>query len=71
MQAWMNGRLALSKQSSRFELPMDMRLLEVMTPLEYLSRYCIVTSRRQMLYDKIYNKHKDGRTGKLGFTVSM
>ena len=69
MQARMNGRLALSKQASRFELPMDVRQLETMTPLQYLNRYCVVTSRRQMLYDKIYMKHKDGSSGKLGFQV--
>lgn len=67
----MTGRLALSKQASRFELPMDMRVLEKMTPLEYLNKYCIVSSRRQMLYDRIYYKNKDGRTGKMGFPVSI
>ncbi|KAF6020457.1 hypothetical protein EB796_021231 [Bugula neritina] len=67
MQAWMNGRLALSRKSSRFELPIDMLLLETMTPLQYLNRYCVVTSRRQMLYDKIFNKHKNIYSGKLGF----
>jgi len=70
MQVWMNGRLALSKQASRFELPIDLRSLETMTPLEYLRKYCIVTSRRRMLYDKIYMKYRDGRTGNLGYHVS-
>ena len=28
MKPWLQGRLALSKQTSRFELPMDVRLLE-------------------------------------------
>ena len=65
----MNGRLALSKRASRFELPMDMRLLEKMTPLQYLDKYCVVTSRRQMLYDKIFFKHKNSQSGKLGFQV--
>ena len=30
MKPWLQGRLALSKQTSRFELPMDVRLLEGM-----------------------------------------
>lgn len=28
MKPWLQGRLALSQQTSRFELPMDVRLLE-------------------------------------------
>lgn len=28
MKPWLQGRLALSKQTSRFELPMDVRVLE-------------------------------------------
>ena len=28
LQSWMNSRIALSQQASRFELPMDMKLLE-------------------------------------------
>ena len=28
MKPWLQGRLALSKQTSRFELPMDVKLLE-------------------------------------------
>ncbi|XP_064618747.1 uncharacterized protein LOC135482551 isoform X1 [Lineus longissimus] len=59
------GRLALSKQSSRFELPMDMRVLETMSPQEYLRQYCIISSRRKTLYAKIFMKHKDGKLGVL------
>lgn len=78
MKPWLQGRLALSKQTSRFELPMDVKLLEgscmlimiiiqwmhvfnpewfdspilpwlililfssEMTPMEYLTKYCII-----------------------------
>ncbi|XP_025091573.1 uncharacterized protein LOC112562508 [Pomacea canaliculata] len=57
--SWMNDRMALSQQSSRFELPMDMKELERITPQEYLKTFCIVTSRRLNLYQKVFIKHKD------------
>ncbi|ESP04197.1 hypothetical protein LOTGIDRAFT_237494 [Lottia gigantea] len=56
---WLHGRLALSQQSSRFELPMDMKNLETMSPLEYLRRHCVISNRRQNLYQKIFLKNKD------------
>ncbi|KAL4223888.1 hypothetical protein ACF0H5_017351 [Mactra antiquata] len=59
IKSWIQGRLALSQQSSRFELPMDMKNLEKMTPQEYIRKHCIITSRRQNLYQKIFLKNKD------------
>lgn len=59
IKSWIQGRLALSQQSSRFELPMDMKNLETMTPEEYIRKHCIITSRRQNLYSKIFLKNKD------------
>lgn len=56
MKPWLQGRLALSKQTSRFELPMDVRLLEEMTPMEYLTKYCIISTRRKALYKHIFQK---------------
>ncbi|XP_076452919.1 uncharacterized protein LOC143288392 isoform X2 [Babylonia areolata] len=58
-QSWLSTRMALSKQASRFELPMDMKVLEKITPQDYLKRFCVVTSRRLNLYQKIFNKYKD------------
>jgi len=57
---WVTGRLALSQQSSRFELPMDMRVLEskyysVMRNLCYtelvLSRNCVI---QKLCYTELY-----------------
>ncbi|XP_060599771.1 uncharacterized protein LOC132753345 isoform X4 [Ruditapes philippinarum] len=59
IKSWISGRLALSQQASRFELPMDMKKLEKMTPQEYVRKHCIITSRRQNLYQKIFLKNKD------------
>lgn len=50
------GRLALSQQSSRFTLPMDMKELETMSPKEYLINYCKISKRRQNLYDNVYRQ---------------
>lgn len=56
MKPWLQGRLALSKQTSRFELPMDVKLLEAMTPMEYLTKFCIISTRRKALYKHIFQK---------------
>ena len=53
---WMTSQLGLSRQSCRFELPMDMRLLETMTPREYLSKYCVISSKRMLLYKRVFGK---------------
>ncbi|XP_060081573.1 uncharacterized protein LOC132560889 [Ylistrum balloti] len=55
--AWVTGRLALSQQSSRFELPMDMRVLETMTTQEYIREFCKITKRRQKLYSDVFRRN--------------
>ncbi|CAL1544481.1 unnamed protein product [Lymnaea stagnalis] len=60
--ASVNDRMVLSLQSSRFELPMDMRKLEKLTPQDYLRKYCVITTRRRSLYQKMYQKHR-GKAG--------
>lgn len=52
------GRLALSKNICRFELPIDMKQFEIMTPANYLERYCKVSDRRKTLYKRIFDKYK-------------
>ncbi|CAF0727855.1 unnamed protein product [Brachionus calyciflorus] len=52
------GRLALSKNICRFELPIDMKLFETMTPANYLERYCKVNDRRKTLYKRVFDKYK-------------
>lgn len=63
---WVTGRLALSQQSSRFTLPIDMARLEQMTPLDYVKNFCIIKRRRKKLYQDIFVKHKD-KTGAIPF----
>ncbi|XP_022103851.1 translation initiation factor IF-2-like isoform X2 [Acanthaster planci] len=55
-QPWQQGRLALSRRACRFELPMDVHLLENMSPTEYLQKYCIVSKRRQAMYRRAFSK---------------
>lgn len=52
------GRLALSKNVCRFELPIDMKQFEMMTPSTYLEKYCKVNDRRKNLYKRIFDKYK-------------
>ncbi|KAK0060498.1 hypothetical protein Bpfe_010011 [Biomphalaria pfeifferi] len=55
----LNDRMVLTLQSSRFELPMDMRELENLTPQDYLQKYCVVTPRRKLLYTKTFQEYRD------------
>ncbi|XP_062613721.1 protein piccolo-like isoform X2 [Saccostrea cucullata] len=65
--SWVTGRLALSQQSSRFTLPIDMARLEQMTPLEYVKNFCIIKRRRKKLYQDIYMKHREKTAGAIPF----
>ncbi len=62
---WLQGPLALSKESCRFELPMDMHVLEKISVLEYLTEYCVVCSRRQQLYKQSFVRADKDRDGHL------
>jgi hypothetical protein len=53
---WLNGPLPLSCQGCRFELPMDLKVLESLTAIKYLSNYCIVSSRRKYLFKTTFVK---------------
>ena len=44
-KSWLQGPYSLSRQSCRFELPMDMRILEELSPLQYVSKFCRVSGR--------------------------
>ncbi|CAB3999033.1 FK506-binding 5-like isoform X1 [Paramuricea clavata] len=68
MKPWLKGRLALSQQNSRFEIPMDVRLLETMTPMEYLTKYCVISKRRKALYQHVFQKVDKNRDGIITFT---
>lgn len=60
---WLQGPLALSKESCRFELPMDIGRLKDMRILHYLSNYCVVCSRRQQLYRQSFTRADKDRDG--------
>ncbi|CAF3011432.1 unnamed protein product [Rotaria socialis] len=53
------GPMPLSLQACRFELPYDLKLLENMTPLDYLSKYCRLSSRRQHQFKHIFNRFRN------------
>ncbi|XP_043911364.1 uncharacterized protein LOC122788354 isoform X2 [Protopterus annectens] len=61
----LNVRMGLSKKICRFELPMDMKVIENISPQEYLTNYCLVCKRRQVYYKKTFDKFDKNKTGLL------
>ncbi|CAG0916516.1 unnamed protein product [Notodromas monacha] len=63
------------KSLVRYELPMDIKLLEGITPLMYLETYSFVGESLKNLHAKVYKRHRDLQpTGKFSFralTVAM
>ncbi|PSN51473.1 hypothetical protein C0J52_00707 [Blattella germanica] len=47
-----------TRQSSRFELPLDSRFLNTMTPMEYIRNYVSISSGRRLLYNRVFNRHR-------------
>ncbi|CAH2219882.1 FK506-binding 5-like isoform X1 [Pelobates cultripes] len=58
-------RMGLSNRISRFEIPMDMKLLESITVQEYLRQYCHVCKRRQKYYKDFFDKFDKDKDGLL------
>lgn len=52
----LNGPLPLSSNGCRFELPMDLKILENLKVINYLTNYCIVSTRRKYLFHKTFTK---------------
>ena len=50
-----------SLQACRFELPFDLRTLENLTPLDYLTKYCRLSSRRQYQFKRLFQKYRNRR----------
>ncbi|CAF3354707.1 unnamed protein product, partial [Rotaria socialis] len=53
------GQLVASQQGCRFELPYDLKLLETLTPLDYLSKYCRLSTRRNYQFKRIFDKYRN------------
>ncbi|KAM4700112.1 uncharacterized protein O3C94_001370 isoform 2-T3 [Discoglossus pictus] len=56
-------RMGLSNDVSRFEIPMDVKMLENMSVQEYLRNYCRVCKRRQTYYKKFFDKFDKDKDG--------
>ncbi|CAH1239509.1 Hypp5836 [Branchiostoma lanceolatum] len=52
---------------SRFELPMDLRELDTLTPRQYLSKYCRLNKTRQLVYRDMFDKQDWRHAGSLTF----
>ena len=64
-KTWLQGPLALSKESCRFELPMDVCRLSEMSVLDYLTDFCVICSRRKQLYRQSFMRADKDRDGYL------
>ncbi|KAE8622590.1 hypothetical protein XENTR_v10005302 [Xenopus tropicalis] len=58
-------RMGLSNKISRFEIPVDIKVLEDLTAQDYLRTYCRVCKRRQLYYKKFFDKFDKDRDGAL------
>ncbi|KAJ8916127.1 hypothetical protein NQ315_004494 [Exocentrus adspersus] len=57
-ELWISLPRAFSRSSARFELPMDSRMLNTMTPLDYVRENVSISSARKLLYNCIFNKFR-------------
>ncbi|XP_046596575.1 uncharacterized protein LOC107221273 [Neodiprion lecontei] len=53
----LNVPRVFSRQSSRFELPLDSRALAEMSPLDYLGRHVFVTPGRKLIFRRAFNRY--------------
>ncbi|XP_065352347.1 uncharacterized protein LOC135947414 [Cloeon dipterum] len=56
---WLSVPRSFSRKSARFELPMDSRKLNRMTPLQYAQQLIQISRSRKLLYNEIFNKHRE------------
>lgn len=56
-EKWMHLPRKFSRSSARFELPMDLKELYKMTPLDYLSKFVFLDDDKKQLYHRIFVKY--------------
>ncbi|XP_039285411.1 uncharacterized protein LOC111049495 [Nilaparvata lugens] len=59
IELWLSLPRTFSRQSARFELPLDREVFNKMTPLEYIRQHVSITSGRRMLYNLVFNRHRE------------
>ena len=62
---WLELPRTFNFTSARFELPLDIGSLVVMSPVDYLSSHVTVNSSRRQLYDKVFTRNRSQRDGLL------
>ncbi|CAF3586234.1 unnamed protein product [Adineta steineri] len=55
------GTMSVSKQGCRFELPSDLKKLENLNPIEYISKYCRLSLRRNYQFKRIFDKYRNNK----------
>lgn len=56
-EKWMHLPRKFSRSSARFELPMDLKELAKLTPLNYLSKFVYIEGDKKQLYHRIFVKY--------------
>lgn len=56
-EKWMHLPRRFCRSSARFELPMDLKELVKLTPLDYLSKFVFVEDDKKQLYHRIFVKY--------------
>lgn len=64
-EKWNSVPRKFSRSSARFELPMDLKELVKLTPMDYLSKFVYVEDDKKQLYHRVFVKYlpKDKITG--------
>nr|CAD7267073.1 unnamed protein product [Timema shepardi] len=58
-ELWLKLPRSFSRQSARFELPLDSRTLKTMTPMQYIRMHVSISSGRRLLYNRVFNRYKE------------
>ncbi|XP_078495758.1 uncharacterized protein LOC100185877 [Ciona intestinalis] len=56
-----------SRFDTRFSFPIDARMLEGLTPVQYLSKYCIVSGTWRAFYRNVFMQNDRDRDGKITY----
>ncbi|CAH8845599.1 unnamed protein product [Trichobilharzia szidati] len=66
-----HDRNSIREYNTRFTLPMELKELQGLGPMDYCLRYCFLSTKRTGLYQRIFSKMKDNRHRKVNLKVVM
>ncbi|CAH8543138.1 unnamed protein product [Heterobilharzia americana] len=66
-----HDRNSVRMYNTRFTLPMELKDLQGLSSMDYCLRYCILSTRRTGLYQRIFSKMKDNHQQTLNLSILM